>query len=157
MRPAFFPPHSWASVTPRMLMSQFHSKHCARLCAEVNRTLLDSDPAAAPQERDPIAITIVRAGMHLALKMPMHIHLSHATKLNDGCHYVSQIACFHCGTELASTRERVMSICYDCRRMALLTGYWPEDLLASNQTRELPGPFEANAVLNPAPIRDSDH
>ena len=96
--------------------------------------------------------------MQMALKMPIHLHLFNATKLNVGFHYsVDLIVCFHCGTELASARERVMSVCYDCRRMALLTGYWPEDPLAANQAPERPKPFQRYSVLKPTPIRDSDH
>jgi hypothetical protein len=48
--------------------------------------------------------------------------------------------CYHCGTELTTSRERAMLVCYECRRTALLTGYWPEDLPISKHSSEQPKP-----------------
>jgi hypothetical protein len=46
--------------------------------------------------------------------------------------------CRHCGTELVTDREQYIHVCYECRRTALLTGYWPEDLPRSNPFLEQP-------------------
>ena len=120
--------------------------------------VLDSGYGPAQKGCNPIAIATDKNDTRMALKMPLHINRFHATKLSVGFHYsVDLIFCFHCGTELASTRERVMTVCYDCRRTALLTGYWPEELLASNQPPEQAKPFAPNSALNLMPIRDSDY
>ena len=46
---------------------------------------------------------------------------------NDTLQPMEPLRCRHCETELVTSREQFMQVCYECRRTALLTGRWPED------------------------------
>jgi hypothetical protein len=60
--------------------------------------------------------------------------------------------CRHCGTDLVTAQEQYVHVCYQCRRTALLTGRWPEDLPEAKTFVARPATFprgtRKNSLLN---------
>jgi hypothetical protein len=53
------------------------------------------------------------------------------------CHMESK-RCRHCDTNLVTSQEQYVHVCYQCRRTALLTGRWPEELPGSKRPVQRP-------------------